>query len=831
MSKSSPHPTREELSAYSLGQLPPDRAVAIDGHISECQPCCETIVGISSADTFVGLLKAARQLPDQTVDRTVENGAADNSSSHEEVAAQLADHPRYEVLELVGKGGMGDVYRARHRLMDRTVALKIIKPELMRKADAVDRFHREVKAAAKLTHPNIVTAFDAEQAGDVHFLVMEYVDGVDLAHVAHERGALPVAEACEFIRQAAIGLQHAHEQGMVHRDIKPHNLMVMADGTVKILDFGLASLAPNSVSEAETVAARGDLTAAGSIMGTPDFMSPEQAEDARSADIRSDIYSLGSTLYFLLSGQPPFADGSVTQKLKSHATAEPDALRTLRDDIPMELESVIARMTAKDPAERFQSPHEVAVALQAFVDDRSPGTVVATAPQQRNSAVMWLGAAALTVAVVFAWLFMFGRSDPNVDYKKPTTDVLRNEAMVRDPSTVATHSGKGIASDQPSLRISNDGAWSTHLGTVSRSWKLQGNRLSQVVVRLLHISKGKLTIASEHELGFPEDSGETTGRLAVVAEESRKDWLSVSLNVTFDDVPKDGVRTRTSPLMIPRAMLRGGATVNVDLDEHLSPRETEFVHTMVLLPAGGNWGTVTHRTDDTASMLEASKQGFEFVAITLSWDDARPQLGVGPEIAEMLEKTGQSKTEFQEKLNDALSHAAGIPNAQWEKLAKAQPAIHPAKAIEGEPLSIVLLMGAPLGGAPGELKAFRLLADRPPKPRELHDAMSLSQEHGYVSVIQPEYVKRTTIELDAAAKLLRGTVEFEAPKLYAGRVNFAVQIGAGRMKVVEFSIPGHLALALDGEGVWRRKDAKDEPDRPEPAGDKSGRPANGQQPT
>ncbi len=213
---------------------------------------------------------------------------------------------------------MGDVYKARHRKMERTVALKVINRGLVRKAEAIDRFHREVKAAAQLSHPNIVTAYDADQAGDFHFMVMEYVDGVDLSQTVKDRGALPVAEACDYIRQAAIGLQHAHERGMVHRDIKPHNLMVTADGTVKILDFGLASLAPKRLPDADTVEARGDLTAAGAIMGTPDFISPEQADDARQADIRSDIYSLGATLYYLLSGRVPFADGSVMHKLKSH---------------------------------------------------------------------------------------------------------------------------------------------------------------------------------------------------------------------------------------------------------------------------------------------------------------------------------------------------------------------------------------------------------------------------------------------------------------------------------------------------------------------------------
>ena len=371
MSDRSPHPTREELSAYSLGQLPQERAVAIDSHISECQTCCETIVGISSDDTFVGLLKEARQLP---TDQTFDHGVVPAASSGQDVPAELAEHLRYEILGLIGKGGMGDVYKATHRMMDRTVALKIIKRELVQKPEPVDRFHREVKAAAKLSHPNIVTAYDAEQAGDVHFLVMEYVDGTDLSQLVKDQGALPIHDACDYARQAAIGLQHAHEQGMVHRDIKPHNLMLTADGTVKILDFGLASLAPEANADSDSVEARGDLTAAGAIMGTPDFISPEQAEDARQADIRSDIYSLGSTLYFLLSGQPPFADGSIMHKLKSHATAEPDALRTLRDDVPVELETIVARMTAKNPDERFQSPSEVAAALEPFVQKQAQET-------------------------------------------------------------------------------------------------------------------------------------------------------------------------------------------------------------------------------------------------------------------------------------------------------------------------------------------------------------------------------------------------------------------------------------------------------------------------
>ncbi|MBI1249080.1 protein kinase [bacterium] len=357
------HPTPDQLNAYGLGQLPSDEATVIEKHISECEPCCETIADLAGNDTFLGLL--------QNAERTVDQQSGPTSQNSDGVPGPLAEHSRYEILGLVGKGGMGDVYKARHRKMQRTVALKVIKRELVRQSEAVDRFHREVRAAAQLSHPNIVTSHDADQAGDFHFMVMEYVDGVDLAQVVRDRGALPIREACDYIRQAALGLQHAHQQGMVHRDIKPHNLMVMADGTVKVLDFGLASLAPRTLPDADAAEADSDLTIAGAIMGTPDFISPEQANDARQADIRSDIYSLGATFYFLLSGRPLFAEGSVMQKLKSHAQAEPEPLQSLREDVPPELVAVVRKMIAKNPEERYQTPEEVANVLEAFLQASS----------------------------------------------------------------------------------------------------------------------------------------------------------------------------------------------------------------------------------------------------------------------------------------------------------------------------------------------------------------------------------------------------------------------------------------------------------------------------
>jgi serine/threonine protein kinase len=263
---------------------------------------------------------------------------------------------------------MGAVYKAQHRLMERIVALKVISQNLVNDAATIERFRHEVKAAARLTHPNIVTAYDAEQAGNVHFLIMEFVEGVSLAHVVRTGGPLPIALACDYIRQAALGLQHAHERGMVHRDIKPANLVLGRDGMIKILDFGLARFVSESSSMVE------NLTQAGSFLGTPNYIAPEQANDPRDADIRADLYSLGCTFYYLLTAQPPFPEGTVLQKLVAHAEQTPVPVTNFRRDIPSKVVSVLDRLIAKKPANRYQAPIEVARVL-ASLRDGSPETI------------------------------------------------------------------------------------------------------------------------------------------------------------------------------------------------------------------------------------------------------------------------------------------------------------------------------------------------------------------------------------------------------------------------------------------------------------------------
>jgi len=273
---------------------------------------------------------------------------------------------------------MGAVYKAQHLLMQRTVALKVLSENLTGNDDAIRRFHREVQAVARLNHRSIVTAYDAEQVGGSHFLVMEYVPGKSLARVVAEQGPLPVSTACEWICQAADGLQHAHLNGHVHRDIKPQNLMSTPDGQLKILDFGLARFATESLAaetggdaapHANAKSGHGvsaGLTRAGSVMGTPDYIAPEQATDPRKADIRADIYSLGCTLYFLLTGKTPFAGDTVIEKLIAHQEQEPRPISECRSDVPPGVVRAVGRMMSKKPEARYATPNDVVRALEPW---------------------------------------------------------------------------------------------------------------------------------------------------------------------------------------------------------------------------------------------------------------------------------------------------------------------------------------------------------------------------------------------------------------------------------------------------------------------------------
>jgi serine/threonine protein kinase len=265
----------------------------------------------------------------------------------------------YELLEQLGVGGMGAVYKARHRRMDRLVALKVILPGRMADDQAVRRFRQEVLAAARLEHPNIVAAYDAGEASGTHFLVMQFVPGRTLAAVCRERGPLPLEEALWYALQAARGLAYAHAAGVVHRDIKPGNLLIDEQQNLKILDMGLARL--------DATSAAVELTQSGQVMGTVDYMSPEQAADTRHADARSDIYALGCTLYRMLTGDVPYPADSLVGKLVAHREAPIPRLRAKRSEVPAWLDDLCARMLAKRADDRPLSMQEVVLLLEPYV--------------------------------------------------------------------------------------------------------------------------------------------------------------------------------------------------------------------------------------------------------------------------------------------------------------------------------------------------------------------------------------------------------------------------------------------------------------------------------
>ncbi len=282
---------------------------------------------------------------------------------------------KYKLIDRLGVGGMGAVYLCEHIHMGRRVALKVLPLAQAEDKASLARFYREARAVARLDHPNIVRAHDIDREDKLHFLVLEYVDGCNLHEFVRRNGPLEPGRAASFIRQASLGLQHAHEANLVHRDIKPGNLLLDRQGTVKLLDMGLAQFfgEENSqfVKEYET----------GFVIGTADFLSPEQTIQSQ-VDIRADIYSLGCTLYFLLAGKSPFQDGTTGQKMIWHQVRMPKSIRQFRTDVADGLVSVVERMMAKDMALRYQEPADVAQALAEFVPSAVAPPLASEMPQR-----------------------------------------------------------------------------------------------------------------------------------------------------------------------------------------------------------------------------------------------------------------------------------------------------------------------------------------------------------------------------------------------------------------------------------------------------------------
>ncbi len=264
---------------------------------------------------------------------------------------------RYKVLERLGSGGMGNVYLCEHMQVHRKVAVKVLPTSQSHNPSALGRFYREARAAGVLDHPNLVKAHDIDQEGELHFLVMDYVDGSSLQYIVSRRGSLPPLRAAHYVSQAAEGLQHAYQAGLLHRDVKPANIMLDRMGTIRVLDLGLARF---YLDDNDLLTLKYDDR---NVLGTADFVSPEQALNSHDVDIRTDIYSLGATFYFLLVGHPPFPTGKIAQKLIWHQVRQPTPVRQLRPEIPAALAAIVEKMMTKNPAQRYQTPAEVVEAL------------------------------------------------------------------------------------------------------------------------------------------------------------------------------------------------------------------------------------------------------------------------------------------------------------------------------------------------------------------------------------------------------------------------------------------------------------------------------------
>lgn len=390
------------LPAFLEGKLPDDDSLVYEEHLLNCTHCLERTRAHRSSDT-VAVVKpvvfpndhspAAEALMKRLVNLDASPIETDPSqdiaatealtvrSASEAAVETTSPHPvsassdlyagdvlgPYRILSKLGQGGMGAVYKATHSKLDKVVALKVLSSQVTRLSDAVTRFEREMRAVGKLEHPHIVRAMDAGEIGGVHYLAMEYVDGIDLQVLVKSRGCFSVVNACKAIRQSAMALVAAHGAGLVHRDIKPSNLLLGKNGQIKLLDLGLALLADDVHTSA-------DLTTAGQSFGTPDYMAPEQWEDAHAADTRTDLYALGCTLFFLLVGRAPYATEqyrTAVGKMKGHVTGTIPSLRAARADVPEPVAAIYERLLAKSPSDRFQTAAELVEALTPFVTTKA----------------------------------------------------------------------------------------------------------------------------------------------------------------------------------------------------------------------------------------------------------------------------------------------------------------------------------------------------------------------------------------------------------------------------------------------------------------------------
>lgn len=354
----------------------------------------------------------------------------------------------YLLLSKLGEGGMGTVFKAMHVRMKREVALKTLKPDVAASEEFMERFYREVHAAARLNHPNAVAAYDADECELGHFLVMEFVDGDDLSNIVKRNGPLSVSEAVSAIRQAAEAFEYAHSQGIVHRDIKPANLMRDAHGVVKVADLGLAQL--EVVGNVEKQA---ELTREGATMGTVDYMAPEQAVDSSSVDHRADIYSLGCTLFYLLNGRSVYRADSLVGRLLAHRQQPIPSLAETNTEVPPELDQLFQRMLAKEVDDRIQSMHEVVEVLKTLEADEPP--------QQwdpQSTTVYLVEPSTFQAKVLKRYLADVGVDD--VHQFKTATDALEHLPELRPHAVLSSFQLPDMSGPELAQRMRADARWS-----------------------------------------------------------------------------------------------------------------------------------------------------------------------------------------------------------------------------------------------------------------------------------------------------------------------------------------------------------------------------------
>ena len=482
-------PSPHQLTAYVLGGLADPDFDLVAEHVSGC-PACQKILGEldSASDSVLDRLREASVPEGESPDPPELDGLMRRAEGLGDGVHSADDVPQgfgqYEFVGLLGRGGMGAVHKALHTSLKRFVAVKILPRERASNPEAVLRFQREMEAVGRLSHPNIALAHDAGQLDGTLFLATELIEGIDLGKLVKRHGPLSVADACEVVRQAALGLAHAHDKGLTHRDVKPSNLMISSTGVVKLLDLGLARFRSETAPH--------DETDTGVWLGTVDYMAPEQAKDPRKADARSDLYSLGCTLFHLLVGQAPFTGQDCDtpfKKMTAHAHQPVPDIRTLRSDVPEQVSRIITRLLEKDPSRRYQTANELVDALAGFcsgadpaslldvdarggvTDTPSPDGSVGSAPREVRR--VWLAAGAcMLCCVVAVAVFLTSRDDAPPAANSSPDETVSNGNREPPPRALAPFTADEARQHQE--------RWSEYLGVPVEEMNSIGMKLTLI---------------------------------------------------------------------------------------------------------------------------------------------------------------------------------------------------------------------------------------------------------------------------------------------------------------------------------------------------------------